>query len=173
VGDDLFVTNVTRLADGIKKGLGNSILVKVNQIGSLTETLAAVEMAHKAAYTAVMSHRSGETEDPPSPISPSPPTAARSRPARWRADRTASTTSCCASSRNWATRHLRGPFGAQGAGVTNRPGEFSDFFVAEHPASGQEPYAFRRFQRESCAAARTTSMINWCGASPPARRTGM
>jgi enolase len=63
VGDDLFVTNVTRLSDGIKKGLGNSILVKVNQIGSLTETLAAVEMAHKAGYTAVMSHRSGETED--------------------------------------------------------------------------------------------------------------
>ena len=63
VGDDLFVTNVTRLADGIKKGLGNSIVVKVNQIGPLTETLAAVEMAHKAAYTAVMSHRSGETED--------------------------------------------------------------------------------------------------------------
>jgi enolase len=63
VGDDLFVTNVTRLADGIKKGIGNSILVKVNQIGTLTETLAAVEMAHKAAYTAVMSHRSGETED--------------------------------------------------------------------------------------------------------------
>ena len=63
VGDDLFVTNPTRLADGIKKGVGNSILVKVNQIGSLTETLAAVEMAHKAGYTAVMSHRSGETED--------------------------------------------------------------------------------------------------------------
>jgi len=63
VGDDLFVTNVTRLADGIARGLGNSILVKVNQIGSLTETLAAVEMAHKAAYTTVMSHRSGETED--------------------------------------------------------------------------------------------------------------
>jgi enolase len=63
VGDDLFVTNVTRLADGIRRGLGNSILIKVNQIGSLTETLAAVEMAHKAAYTAVMSHRSGETED--------------------------------------------------------------------------------------------------------------
>ncbi len=63
VGDDLFVTNVTRLADGIKKGLANSILVKVNQIGTLTETLAAVEMAHKAGYTAVMSHRSGETED--------------------------------------------------------------------------------------------------------------
>jgi enolase len=63
VGDDLFVTNVTRLAEGIKTGMGNSILVKVNQIGTLTETLAAVEMAHKAAYTAVMSHRSGETED--------------------------------------------------------------------------------------------------------------
>jgi enolase len=63
VGDDLFVTNVVRLADGIKRGLGNSILVKVNQIGTLTETLAAVERAHKAAYTAVMSHRSGETED--------------------------------------------------------------------------------------------------------------
>ena len=63
VGDDLFVTNVDRLADGIKRGLGNSILIKVNQIGTLTETLAAVEMAHKAGYTAVMSHRSGETED--------------------------------------------------------------------------------------------------------------
>ncbi len=63
VGDDLFVTNVTRLADGIAKGLANSILIKVNQIGTLTETLAAVEMAHKASYTSVMSHRSGETED--------------------------------------------------------------------------------------------------------------
>src|SRR5947209_16634644 len=63
VGDDLFVTNVTRLADGIKGGRANSILIKVNQIGSLTETLAAVEMAFKAGYTAVMSHRSGETED--------------------------------------------------------------------------------------------------------------
>jgi enolase len=63
VGDDLFVTNVTRLADGIARGVGNSILVKVNQIGSLTETLAAVDMAHRAGYTAVMSHRSGETED--------------------------------------------------------------------------------------------------------------
>ena len=63
VGDDLFVTNTTRLADGIKRGIANSILIKVNQIGTLTETLAAVEMAHKAGYTAVMSHRSGETED--------------------------------------------------------------------------------------------------------------
>jgi len=63
VGDDLFVTNVLRLSQGIKQNIGNSILVKVNQIGSLTETLAAVEMAQRAGYTAVMSHRSGETED--------------------------------------------------------------------------------------------------------------
>ncbi|MBN8815038.1 MAG: phosphopyruvate hydratase [Sphingomonas sp.] len=63
VGDDLFVTNPRRLADGIGKGLGNSILIKVNQIGTLTETLAAVSMAQRSGYTAVMSHRSGETED--------------------------------------------------------------------------------------------------------------
>ena len=63
VGDDVFVTNTKRLSRGIKDGVANSILVKVNQIGSLTETLEAVEMAHKAGYTAVMSHRSGETED--------------------------------------------------------------------------------------------------------------
>jgi enolase len=63
VGDDLFVTNPVRLGMGIDKGLANSILVKVNQIGSLSETLEAVDMAHKAGYTAVMSHRSGETED--------------------------------------------------------------------------------------------------------------
>ncbi|MEK9969248.1 MAG: phosphopyruvate hydratase [Ferrovibrio sp.] len=63
VGDDLFVTNPKRLADGIKQGVANSILVKVNQIGTLSETLEAVELAHKNGYTAVMSHRSGETED--------------------------------------------------------------------------------------------------------------
>jgi enolase len=63
VGDDLFVTNVTRLSEGIQRGVANSILIKVNQIGSLTETLNAVDMAHRASYTAVMSHRSGETED--------------------------------------------------------------------------------------------------------------
>jgi len=62
-GDDLFVTNVERLAEGIEGGLANSILIKVNQIGSLTETLEAIALAHRAAYTAVMSHRSGETED--------------------------------------------------------------------------------------------------------------
>lgn len=63
VGDDLFVTNPKRLADGIEKGVGNSILVKVNQIGTLSETLEAVELAQKSQYTAVISHRSGETED--------------------------------------------------------------------------------------------------------------
>ncbi|WP_297697257.1 phosphopyruvate hydratase [Phenylobacterium sp.] len=63
VGDDIFVTNPARLATGIDKGLANSILIKVNQIGTLSETLDAVDMAHRAAYTAVMSHRSGETED--------------------------------------------------------------------------------------------------------------
>ena len=63
VGDDLFVTNPARLADGIARGVANSILIKVNQIGTLTETLRAVDMAHRASYTAVMSHRSGETED--------------------------------------------------------------------------------------------------------------
>lgn len=63
VGDDLFVTNPKRLADGIKQGVANSILIKVNQIGTLTETFDAVNMAHRASYTSVMSHRSGETED--------------------------------------------------------------------------------------------------------------
>ncbi|MEK7851706.1 MAG: phosphopyruvate hydratase [Deltaproteobacteria bacterium] len=63
VGDDLFVTNTERLSKGIKEGIGNSILIKVNQIGTLTETLEAIEMAKKAGYTAVISHRSGETED--------------------------------------------------------------------------------------------------------------
>ena len=63
VGDDLFVTNTERLAAGIEKGIGNSILIKVNQIGTLTETFDAIEMAKRAGYTAVVSHRSGETED--------------------------------------------------------------------------------------------------------------
>ena len=63
VGDDLFVTNTAILKEGIEKGIGNSILIKVNQIGTLTETLDAVEMAKRAGYTAVISHRSGETED--------------------------------------------------------------------------------------------------------------
>ena len=63
VGDDLFVTNVIRLSKGIDENIANSILIKVNQIGTLSETIAAVEMAQRAGYTSVMSHRSGETED--------------------------------------------------------------------------------------------------------------
>ena len=63
VGDDLFVTNVERLERGIDQKIANSILIKVNQIGTLTETIAAVDMAHRAGYTSIMSHRSGETED--------------------------------------------------------------------------------------------------------------
>jgi len=63
VGDDLFVTNTSRLREGIERGVGNSILIKVNQIGTLTETIEAVQLAHESGYTAVMSHRSGETED--------------------------------------------------------------------------------------------------------------
>ncbi|MBS2905277.1 phosphopyruvate hydratase, partial [Klebsiella pneumoniae] len=62
VGDDLFVTNTERLETGIEKGVANSILIKLNQIGTLTETLNAIEMANRAGYTAVVSHRSGETE---------------------------------------------------------------------------------------------------------------
>ena len=63
VGDDIFVTNTKRLATGIEKGSANSVLIKLNQIGTLTETLAAIDMAHRAGWTAVVSHRSGETED--------------------------------------------------------------------------------------------------------------
>ena len=63
MGDDLFVTNTKKLARGIEEGVGNSILIKVNQIGTLTETFDAIEMAKRAGYTAVISHRSGETED--------------------------------------------------------------------------------------------------------------
>jgi len=63
VGDDIFVTNTSILKEGVARGIGNSILIKLNQIGSLTETIDAVDMAHRSSYTAVISHRSGETED--------------------------------------------------------------------------------------------------------------
>jgi enolase len=85
VGDDLFVTNPARLADGIARGCANSMLVKVNQIGTLTETLKAVEMAHRSRYTNVMSHRSGEPKTRRLPISRWRRIAVRSRPARWHA----------------------------------------------------------------------------------------
>ena len=105
VGDDLFVTNTKILKEGIDKGIANSILIKINQIGTLTETFAAIEMAKRAGYTAVIRHRSGETEDSHH---------CRHRRGHQRrpdqdrlavAARTAwpSTTSCCASRKTWAT----------------------------------------------------------------------
>jgi hypothetical protein len=103
VGDDLFVTNTKILAEGIAKHTANAILIKPNQIGTLTETLAAIAMAEKAGYASVISHRSGKPRTPPSPIWPWPRPPRRSRPAHCHA-RTAppSTTSCCASSWHWA-----------------------------------------------------------------------
>ena len=100
VGDDLFVTNTKRLAEGIDKGIANSILAKVNQIGTLTETLEAIAMANRAGYTAIISHRSGETEDT---------TIGRSMQVRSRPEHPAeatvcpSTTSCYASRTSWVT----------------------------------------------------------------------
>ena len=82
VGDDLFVTNTKILKEGIDKGVANSILIKINQIGTLTETFAAIEMAKRAGYTAVISHRWAKPKTRPSPTSRWAPTPARSRPAR-------------------------------------------------------------------------------------------
>ena len=105
VGDDIFVTNTRILKQGIAKGIANSILIKVNQIGTLSETFAAIEMAKRAGYTAVISHRSGETEDTTIADIAVGTNACRSRPVRCRA-RTASrsTTSCCASRKTSARR---------------------------------------------------------------------
>ncbi len=102
VGDDLFVTNTKILREGIQKGVANSILIKINQIGTLTETFAAIEMAKRAGYTAVVSHRSGETEDSTIADIAWRPTPCRSRRVRCRV-RTAwpSTTSSCASRKSW------------------------------------------------------------------------
>jgi hypothetical protein len=105
VGDDLFVTNVKRIKKGIELGITNSVLIKLNQIGTLTETLDAIQTATRAGYTTVVSHRSGETEEPLSPIWWWPSTPDRSRRARpaaptgWQ-----NTTSFCALRRNWARR---------------------------------------------------------------------
>jgi enolase len=114
VGDDLFVTNPAILKEGIEKGIANSILIKFNQIGTLTETLEAIQMAHGAGYTSVVSHRSGETEDTTIADLAVLPTAARSKPARCHA-RTVlpSTTSSCASRISLVKRQsmpARGPF---------------------------------------------------------------
>ena len=105
VGDDLFVTNVERLSAGIAKGVANSILIKVNQIGSLTETLAAVDMANRAGYTAVMSHRSGETEDTTiADLAVATNCGQIKTGSLSRSDRWPSTTSSSASRRSWVPR---------------------------------------------------------------------
>ena len=121
VGDDLFVTNPKRLAEGIKKGCANAILVKVNQIGTLSETLDAVDMAHRAGFKSIISHRSGETEIRPSPISRLPRMPVRSRRAPSRGP-TASrnTTSLSASRKSWAMSRFM-PDGASCARLDRRP----------------------------------------------------
>jgi len=81
VGDDLFVTNTQRLSRGINEGIANAILIKLNQIGSVTETIDAIELARKAGYNSIISHRSGERKTPSSPILPLPPPLAKSKPA--------------------------------------------------------------------------------------------
>jgi enolase len=101
VGDDLFVTNVQFLQEGIDKGVANSILVKVNQIGTVSETLDAIDLARRNGYTSVISHRSGETED--TFIADAVASADRSRPISVAYDRIASTTGCC-DRKNWRGR---------------------------------------------------------------------
>ncbi len=103
VGDDLFVTNTKRIALGIERGVANAVLIKPNQIGTLTETLDAINLARENGYGNVLSHRSGETEMPPLRILPWPPIADRSRPVH-HADLNAqlNTINCCASNVIWA-----------------------------------------------------------------------
>ena len=111
VGDDLFVTNTTRLSKGIELGCGNAILIKLNQIGSVSETLEAIKMAHKAGYTAISSHRSGETEDTTiADLAVALNTCQIKTGAPSRSERVAkNTTSCCVSrKRAWCIRCLSG-----------------------------------------------------------------
>ena len=101
VGDDLFVTNPVRLADGIERAAANALLVKVNQIGSLTETLDAVNMAHRAGFTCMMSHRSGETEDTTiADLAVATDCGQIKTGARRAPSGSPSTTSCCGSKKN-------------------------------------------------------------------------
>ena len=147
VGDDLFVTNVERLAQGIERGSANSILIKLNQIGTLTETLDAIEMATRAGWTAVCSHRSGETEDTTiadlavATNAGQIKTGAPAAPTAW-----PSTTSCCASRRCSArSRTTRAcapsttsrPPDARGATAPRRP--FALTGVASTGAPGSSP----------------------------------
>jgi enolase len=109
VGDDLFVTNPKILKEGIESGTANAILIKVNQIGTLTETLDAIAMAHRAGYAAPSRTAPAKPRTPPSPTSPWPPPPPRSRPARCAAPiASPSTTSCCASRKHWASARYAG-----------------------------------------------------------------
>jgi enolase len=109
VGDDLFVTNPKIFKEGIESGTANAILIKVNQIGTLTETLEAIAMAHRAGYAAMSRTAPAKPRTPPSPTSPWPPPPPRSRPARCAAPIAwPSTTSCCASRKRWAAARYAG-----------------------------------------------------------------
>ena len=142
VGDDLFVTNTERLKRGIDSGVANSILIKVNQIGTLTETLAAIRMAREAGYTAVMSHRSGETEDVTIADLAVATGADRSRPARRRAPiASPSTTSCCGSRRrSGPTRSTRDGVRSGRSGPTReRRCSRKEYAGVERSAHGMPP----------------------------------
>ena len=161
VGDDVFVTNVTFLQNGIKTGSANSILMKVNQIGSLTETLAAVQMAHKAGYTAVLSHRSGETED--STIADIAvatncgqiKTGSLAVPTVWR-----NTISSCASRRNWRASFVPGTGGIQVAALAPRTATLS------------RHYLHREISRDALRARYRGTVALAEGADDPGHRLG-
>ena len=107
VGDDLFVTNTKRLERGIDEHIANSILIKVNQIGTLTETIEAIQLAHRNGYTSIASHRSGETEDSTIADLAVAWKPGRSKPAPARAPTAwPSTINCCGSRSNWANRRF-------------------------------------------------------------------
>ena len=166
VGDDLFVTNPQRLQTGIDTGVANSILIKVNQIGSLTETLDTVELATRHGYTSVMSHRSARPRMPRSPTSPSPPTAVRSRPERPpAATASPSTTSCCASRPNSATPPSTAaapPCALAGLKIQGSPGQSRGETLTESTANGWRrgtPGTGRRPHARECAGDRTRERV--------------
>ncbi len=147
VGDDLFVTNVERLSRGIANSTGNSILIKVNQIGSLTETLAAVDMAQRAGYTAVMSHRSGETEDSTIADLAVATNAGRSRPARSPARTDWRSTTSSSASRRVSARRPSMPAAPRSsispAPESQRPSPRGEASGQGEPRRRGSPFAFR------------------------------
>ena len=114
VGDDIFVTNAELLQQGIEEGVGNSILIKVNQIGTVSETLEAIELARRYGYTSVISHRCGETEDTfIADLAVATGAGQIKTGSASRTDRIASTTSCCALRKSWAGGGVPGAEGAE------------------------------------------------------------